>query len=209
MGDPKFSRLRYERPSHPWEAERIKTENELLKKYGLKNKKELWRTQYRLRRFRQRARELQALVRTGNRQAEKERDQLLRRRGRVGLLPLDGTTLDDVLALDVESVLSRRLQTLTFLKGLAFTPRQARQFIVHGHISIGGRRVTVPGYLVSRSEEEGILYDERSPIANDLHPLRQQAQPAPPPEEPEEEEGLEAGEGAEPDSSPEPKPGEG
>lgn len=190
MGDPKFSRLRYERPSHPWEAERIKTENELLKKYGLKNKKELWRSQYRLRRFRQRARELQALVRTGNRQAEKERDQLLRRLGRVGLLPLEGTTLDDVLALDVEAVLSRRLQTLTFLKGLAFTPRQARQFIVHGHVSVSGRRVTVPGYLVSRTEEEGIVYDERSPIANDLHPLRQQAQAALPPEEPEEEEGA-------------------
>ena len=79
MGDPKFSRAHFERPSHPWEAERIKTENELLKKYGLKNKKELWRSQYTLRRFRQRARELQALVRTGNKQAEKEREQLLRR----------------------------------------------------------------------------------------------------------------------------------
>ena len=58
MGDPKFSRAKFERPSHPWEAERIKAENELLKKYGLKNKKELWRSQYVLRRFRQRAREL-------------------------------------------------------------------------------------------------------------------------------------------------------
>ncbi len=118
MGDPKFSRAKFERPSHPWEAERIKAENELLKKYGLKNKKELWRSQYVLRRFRQRARELQARVRTGDKQAEKEREQLLRRLGRLGLLPLEGTTLDDVLALDVEAVLSRRLQTLTFLKGL-------------------------------------------------------------------------------------------
>ncbi len=177
MGDPKFSRAHYERPSHPWEAERIKTENELLKKYGLKNKKELWRSQYTLRRFRQRARELQALVRTGNKQAEKEREQLLRRLGRLGLLPLEGTGLDDVLALDVEALLSRRLQTLTFLKGLAFTPRQARQFIVHGHVSVGGRRVTIPGYLVNRQEENVILYDERSPIASDLHPVRQGAQP--------------------------------
>ena len=183
MGDPKFSRAHFERPSHPWEAERIKTENELLKKYGLKNKKELWRSQYTLRRFRQRARELQALVRTGNKQAEKEREQLLRRLGRLGLLPLEGTTLDDVLGLDVEALLSRRLQTLTFLKGLAFTPRQARQFIVHGHVSIQGRRVTIPGYLVNRQEENAILYDERSPIANDLHPVRQGAQPAPAPAE--------------------------
>ncbi len=180
MGDPKFSRAHFERPSHPWEAERIKTENELLKKYGLKNKKELWRSQYTLRRFRQRARELQALVRTGNKQAEKEREQLLKRLGRLGLLPLEGTTLDDVLSLDVEALLSRRLQTLTFLKGLAFTPRQARQFIVHGHVSIDGRRVTIPGYLVNRQEENVILYDERSPIANDLHPVRQSAQQQPP-----------------------------
>lgn len=184
MGDPKFSRPKYERPSHPWEGERIKAENELLKKYGLKNKKELWRSQYTLRRFRQRARELQALVRTGDTQAEKERDELLRKLGRLGLLPLDGTTLDDVLALDVEAVLSRRLQTLTFLKGLAFTPRQARQFIVHGHVSIGGRRVTIPGYLVTRSEENGIAYDERSPISSDLHPARPGTQmPVPPPAE--------------------------
>ncbi len=180
MGDPKFSRAHFERPSHPWEAERIKTENELLKKYGLKNKKELWRSQYTLRRFRQRARELQALVRTGNKQAEKEREQLLKRLGRLGLLPLEGTTLDDVLSLDVEALLSRRLQTLTFLKGLAFTPRQARQFIVHGHVSVVGRRVTIPGYLVNRQEENAILYDERSPIASDLHPVRQGGQPQPP-----------------------------
>ncbi len=183
MGDPKFSRARFERPSHPWEAERIKSENELLKKYGLKNKKELWRSQFTLRRFRQRARELQARVRTSDKQAEKEREQLLRRLGRLGLLPLEGTTLDDVLALDVEALLSRRLQTLTFLKGLAFTPRQARQFIVHGHVSVSGRRVTIPGYLVSRQEENVIIYDERSPIANDLHPVRQTAGPTPPPAE--------------------------
>ncbi len=188
MGDPKFSRAKFERPSHPWEAERIKTENELLKKYGLKNKKELWRSQFTLRRFRQRARELQARVRTGDKQAEKEREQLLRRLGRLGLLPLEGTTLDDVLGLDVEALLSRRLQTLTFLKGLAFTPRQARQFIVHGHVSVSGRRVTIPGYLVPRQEENVIIYDERSPIANDLHPVRQAA--APPAPSP--------GEGAEP-----------
>jgi len=201
LGDPKFSRAKFERPSHPWEGERIKAENELLKKYGLKNKKELWRSQFVLRRFRQRARQLQALVRTGDTQAEKERDELLRRLGRIGLLPLEGTTLDDVLALDVEAVLSRRLQTLTFLKGLAFTPRQARQFIVHGHVSVDGRRVTVPGYIVTRTEENVIVYDERSPIANDLHPARPGSQmPAPPPA-PEGEEG--------PGEAPEPPEGGG
>jgi small subunit ribosomal protein S4 len=201
VGDPKFSRAKYERPSHPWEGERIKAENDLLKKYGLKNKKELWRSQFVLRRFRQRARELQARVRTGDTQAEKEREQLLRRLGRLGLLPLEGTTLDDVLALDVEAVLSRRLQTLTFLKGLAFTPRQARQFIVHGHVSITGRRVTIPGYIVTRTEENGIAYDERSAISSDLHPARPGSQlpERPPAPAADEGEGPEDAEGPVPD----------
>ena len=204
MGDPKFSRAKFERPSHPWEGERIKAENDLLKKYGLKNKKELWRSQFVLRRFRQRARELQARVRTGDTQAEKEREQLLRRLGRLGLLPLEGTTLDDVLTLDVEAILSRRLQTLTFLKGLAFTPRQARQFVVHGHVSIDGRRMTVPGHLVTRTEEIVITYDERSPISNDLHPARPGSQmPASPAE------GEGPGEGPEEPSGPDAGPGEG
>lgn len=180
MGDPKFSRRKYERPSHPWEGERIKAENELVKKYGLKNKKELWRAQSVLRRFRQRARELQAKVRYGDKQAGKEREELMGRLGRLGLLPTEGAALDDVLALDVEAVLSRRLQTLAFVKGLAFTPHQARQFIVHGHVAIGARRVTVPGYLVTRTEEGGIVYDPRSPISHDLHPAR----PGAPPPEP-------------------------
>jgi len=175
LGDPKFSRRKYVRPSSPWEAERIKAENELLKKYGLKNKKELWRTQSILRRFRQRARILQALVRAGNKQAGKEKDELIGRLGKMGLLPVEGASLDDVLSLDVEAILSRRLQTLAFVKGLAFTPRQARQFIIHGHLSVGGRTVTVPGYLVTRTDEATVIYDERSPLSSDLHPVRQAA----------------------------------
>jgi len=43
MGKPKFSRKKYETPSHPWQEDRIKAENELVKKYGLKNKKEVWK----------------------------------------------------------------------------------------------------------------------------------------------------------------------
>ena len=90
----------------------------------------------------------------------------------MGMLPLEGAGLDDVLALDVEAVLQRRLQTLVYVKGLANTPRQARQFIVHGHMAVGPRRVDIPGYLVRREEEDAIVYDPRSPVASDLHPAR-------------------------------------
>ncbi|MCK4757652.1 MAG: 30S ribosomal protein S4 [Thermoplasmata archaeon] len=171
MGDPKFSRRRYQTPSHPWQKERIDSENELIKKYGLKNKRELWKVQSLLRRFRQRSRILQAQIRYGNKQAEKERDQLLGRLERIGVLG-SKATLDDVLALDVESVLSRRLQYMAYLKGLSNSPKQARQFIVHGHVSIGERKVTIPGYLVKKTEEETIDYLLSSPISNDMHPAR-------------------------------------
>jgi small subunit ribosomal protein S4 len=52
MGDPKFSRRKYDTPSHPWQGVRIKEENELIKKYGLKNKRELWKVQSLLRNYR-------------------------------------------------------------------------------------------------------------------------------------------------------------
>ncbi|HEX9907496.1 MAG TPA: 30S ribosomal protein S4 [Thermoplasmata archaeon] len=172
MGDPKFSRRKYETPAHPWEGERIKLENELLMKYGLKNKEELWRAKSYIRRLRAQSRELQAKIRTGDPQAKIETEQLLAKCARLALLPEQGATLNDVLTLDTENVLSRRLQTIVYRKGLAFTPKQSRQFIVHGHTSIGARKVTIPGYLVKRSEEEQIQYNPNSAIANELHPMR-------------------------------------
>ncbi len=171
MGDPKFSRRKYVTPSHPWQGERIARESELIRKYGLKNKTELWRVQSLMRIFRKRARELQAKVRYGDEQAEKEMEQLLKRLEKIGLLGGEAT-LDDVLTLDAENLLGRRLQTMAYLKGLSYSPKQARQFIVHGHIAIGERRVTVPGYLVKREEEEDIAYLSHSPLSNELHPAR-------------------------------------
>jgi len=172
MGDPKFSRRKYETPAHPWEGDRIKAENDLLMKYGLKNKRELWRAQSLVRSMRAQSRELQARTRTGDPQAKIETDQLLKRCATMALLPQEGATLNDVLLLTTENILARRLQTMIYRKGFAFTPKQARQFIVHGHASVGGRKVTIPGYIVRKVEEDQISYHVNSPIANDLHPAR-------------------------------------
>ena len=125
MGKPKFSRKKYETPSHPWQEDRIKVENELIRKYGLKNKREVWKTETKLRKYRSQARELLAKVGTGHTQSKKESEQLLMHLNRLNILP-PNSKLDDVLALENESILSRRLQSLTYLKGLANTPDQAR-----------------------------------------------------------------------------------
>jgi len=94
---------------------------------------------------------------------------------RMNILPLN-STLDDVLALETEPILSRRLQTLTYLKGLANTPTQARQLISHGHIAIAERRITVPSYMVTKEEESNICYAANSPLNDLLHPARPSAE---------------------------------
>ncbi len=168
MGDPKRQRKRYETPSHPWIKERLDRERVLMKKYALKNKKELWRHETQLKNFRRRARRLLA---ARGKQAEIERAQLLQRLNRLGLLPADAV-LDDVLSLTVEDVLDRRLQTIVFKKGLARTIRQARQLIVHGHIEVNGQIIRSPGYLVLKEEEDAIIYSKTSPFAKESHPER-------------------------------------
>ena len=171
MGDPKKLKKRYETPSHPWQGERIKEEKGLMVKYGLKNKREVWKAQSYLRRLRKQAVGLQAMNRTGNDQSQKETGLLLKRCHKLGFLS-EGAPLKDVLAIDVEMVFSRRLQSLVYTKGLAQTPKQARQMINHGHIILKDRRVTIPGLLVNRFEEGFIEYEAASPYSSELHPMR-------------------------------------
>ena len=178
MGDPKFSRRSYDTPSHPWQGERIKAEVVLVNQYGLKNKTEVWKAQTILRNFRGQSRELQARLRGGEAQAKIESEALIAKCGRMGLLPMEGATLNDILTLNEENILARRLQTIVFEKGMASTVGQARQMIVHGHIFMNGHRVTVPGYIVTRKEEASIMYDPASPFNDEMHPMRISAEQA-------------------------------
>ncbi|MCI4358697.1 MAG: 30S ribosomal protein S4 [Thermoplasmata archaeon] len=172
MGDPKFLRRTYDAPKHPWEAARMDEERKLLQKYGLKNKRELWKAQAILRGFRRQARDLQARLRAGEAQAKLETDGLVGRLTRLGLLAPGDTTLDDVLALGIEDILSRRFEWIVVRRGLAGTPNGARQLIVHGHLAIGERRMTRPGYFIPAADEARINYSSTSPVTSDEHPIR-------------------------------------
>ena len=175
MGQPKFNRRKYDKPSHPWQGERIKAEKEVKVKFGLKTKTELWKAQSRLRDVRSQARALVARTRNpSDSQAAVEAKLLLERLQRQGYLG-ENSSLGDVLAIDLERILNRRLQTQVYLKGLARTPSQARQFVSHGCILIGERRVTVPSYVVRRGEEEQIVIDPKKAIADENHPVRPKA----------------------------------
>jgi len=149
LGDPKKARKQYSRPRSPWRADQLAQELYLLGTFGLRNKRELWKAQTQLSSVRKQARTLLAATETVRLREEKKLLDSLRRRGLVG----ESATLDDILSLTVEDVLARRLQSMVFKKGMAISPLHSRQLIVHGHVSVGGRIITVPGYEVGGQDE--------------------------------------------------------
>jgi small subunit ribosomal protein S4 len=183
MGDPKFPSKHYNTPSHPWQKIRIEQESNLVNQYGLKNKKEIWRADTKVREMRRQARKLTA--NSSETQAQKEKVLLLAKLNRLGMLEQD-SALEDVLRMSPENILDRRLQTQVYLQGLSSTVKQARQLIVHGHISVDGAVTRVPGMTVTRLQEKNLTYSPSSALNSDLHPVRPGAK-APVDDEPIEE----------------------
>jgi small subunit ribosomal protein S4 len=173
MGYPGKNRKSYKTPKHPWQAARIEPEVELVKRYGLRNKREVWKAHSELKKYRELARKLLAESIKGKLEGhvKTDVDNILNRLKRYGLLKTDAV-LDDILSLDVSNFLERRLQTQVHKQGLANTQKQARQFIVHGHIAVAGRKITVPGYLVPTNEELSLGYYTGSELSKESHPSR-------------------------------------
>lgn len=168
MGDIKRLRKKFSRPGHPWQKGRIESENKLLLDYGFKNKREIWKLSTTLKTFSDQAKNL--IAATGK-NTEKEISQLMQRLNKLGLVKEDAK-LDDVLTLTLNDLIGRRLQTIIHKKGLSRSPKQARQFITHEHIKIGNKTVSSPSYLVSVLEENSIVIDNVSSLANPDHPER-------------------------------------
>ncbi len=167
MGDPKRHRKKYVTPRKPWDKVRLEREAQLVIKYGLRNKRELWRFENILRKYRRVARDLLSKVNLPGKEGEIARakaNAVIKKLARIGVLE-ENATLDDILNLTVEDFLERRLQTVVYRQGLARTIKQARQLITHGHIAVDGRRVTSPSYIVERDEETKIGFYPNSPFA--------------------------------------------
>ena len=152
MGDPKTPRKVWNKPKRPLNYDLMMDELKTLGTFGLKTKRELWKTQTELSRVRFEARSILAL-----RQEDRRRKEpiLIQSLSKIGLVD-QNSTLDDVLNLQVTDLLSRRLQTIAQRKLYFKTPYQARQAIVHGHIMIGDYVVTIPSYVVKTEEETKI-----------------------------------------------------
>ncbi len=168
MGDPKKSKKKYSTPLKKWDLLRIPDELELKKKYGLKNKKEIYKVRTQISKIRGIARKLQS----ASEEVERVRKpELMNKLSKLGIQKNDAK-LDDVLGLTMEHILERRLQTIVFKKGLAKSIGQSRQFIIHGHIAIDGKRITVPSKLITVNEENSIGYYPNSVISNPQHVIR-------------------------------------
>ena len=154
MGAPGRNRRQYDKPKDMWNLQRINADNELKEEFGLKNMKELWKVQSEISRIRSNVR---TLLSGSSEQNTKVQENILTRLSKYGIANKT-SSLDNLLDLKENAFLSRRLQSLVFKRGMAKTIKQARQLIVHGYISIGGKRVNRPGYLVSVDEESKIGY---------------------------------------------------
>lgn len=70
--------------------------------------------------------------------------------------------------------LERRLDNVVFRLGLATSRSQARQFVRHGHITVDGRRITIPSYPV----KAGQVISVRGESAKMITPLTTGREPA-------------------------------
>ncbi len=145
-------RKKYRKPVHPWEKQRILAEKALIEEFAYKNKREIWKMQAIVKKYRDIAKRL---VNIRTKQQEKEKNELLAKLIRLGLIN-EGATVDAVLGLMINDVSGRRLQTLVYKKGYANTVKQARQLITHGHVFVSGRKVTSPSKLLMIKEEKEI-----------------------------------------------------
>jgi small subunit ribosomal protein S4 len=136
----------YSRPRKAFDAARIAAEKEIVQKYGLKNKREIWKASAKISTLRSRAKTLIP-------KSPEEKKEFFNKLNGMGL---SIENLADVLALKTENWLDRRLQTFVFKKGLANTPLQARQLISHNCVSVDGRVVNVPSFFVTKDLESKI-----------------------------------------------------
>ncbi len=133
----------YSRPRKLYDKVRIEEENVLVTRYGLKNKREIWKASSAIDKIRRQAKTLIVAPIS-------EQEKLIKKLNNFGLKV---SNIADILALNKENWLKRRLQSIVSEKKLAKTPKSARQLIVHKHVAINGNIINIPSKIVDVEEE--------------------------------------------------------
>lgn len=128
----------YSKPKRPFDKIRIDEEARIKKEFGLKNKKEIWKADARIKSIREKAKKLISANPV-------EQQALFNNLKKIGL---NINSIADVLSLDKEDYLRRRLQTIMVSEKLARTPKSARQLITHKKVLVNGNVINSPSYIV-------------------------------------------------------------
>lgn len=137
---------KYSKPKRPFDKARIDEEAVIKKEFGLKNKREIWKAEAKIKTMREKAKKLVSAD-------EKERRELFDRLNKIGL---NVNSIEDVLSLDKKDYLNRRLQTIVAKKGLVPTMKTARQMIVHKKVLVDGKVVNIPSKIIPTEVENKI-----------------------------------------------------
>jgi len=141
----------YSKPKTPFDKARLEEEAKIKENFGLKNKKEIWRAEARIKSIREKAKNL-----IGSNQENQK--ALFERLKKIGL---NVNSIADVLSLEKKDYLERRLQTVLVKKKLAKTVKEARQMIVHRKVIINGKAIDSPSYIVPVDCEDKIIIKKK------------------------------------------------
>ena len=169
MGLPIKHRKKYIFHKKRWDKNIILDEAVLIKDYALKNKKEIRKIEFLISKYKKIAK----FLNRNTQLKESEQAQLfIQKLKDKGFVNIDAVSLDEILDIKIRDILERRLSNIVYKLKLARSPKQARQFIVHKHITINGQLISSPSYLVSLNEELTVGFLNSSNLNDEEHPER-------------------------------------
>jgi small subunit ribosomal protein S4 len=142
----------YSRPKRPFDKPRIEEEAGIMEEFGLKNKREIWKAEAKVKSIREKAKKLIS-------SKPEEQQVLFNKLNKIGLKV---NSISSVLSLNKQDYMKRRLQTIVVAKKLASTPKQARQLITHKKILVDNKAVDSPSYVVPVELENKITLKEKA-----------------------------------------------
>jgi small subunit ribosomal protein S4 len=137
---------KYNKPRKLYDVAIIKEEQGLIKRYGLKTRREVWKADFAISKIR-------SIAKTLITADEKEKQDFVERQAKKGFKV---ENIADVLGLNKEDLLKRRLQSVLVTKKLSPTYKHSRQLIAHKHVTINGKIIDSPAHLTTIEEEMNV-----------------------------------------------------
>lgn len=149
---------KYSKPRKIFDIALMKEETGLVKKYGLKNRREVWKASFQVNKIRSLAKDLITAD-------AKEKNEFVERQRQKGF---NVSNIAEILALTKEDYMKRRLQSIVMQKGFAKTHKQARQLITHKHVTINGNSIDSPSHITTLKEEAELACNVVIPVKKEL-----------------------------------------